>query len=301
MRKLVRVQVPPRAPRFRIEKELALSLLRNRRYPSRRSRRRTKRSEVNKMNHELESQKETDYVDDSWSTLGSVPFSGKLSWSKENLKDPNSVFSGFPVEQDENGYFIERTDDSIPKFEDEWKEYVGEGGEDQVPDVLYRGERVSLADLDFVGTMELSTTGNERNGNSNGKNLSFARDISFAKIYAVGLDGTPEYYDSPLEKDQIPVGVIYRVNNEENIIDAAPDHDPMPFGEMQGLCREFTIDGHKGINSSQYDVVGFYIMDDYVSPHTRSDERRPMEYFPVENPDKLKAVTERIKNRIDEL
>lgn len=194
---------------------------------------------------------------------------------------------------------FKETDAKLPNGED-IAEKVGEflG----VPEVLFRGERRYLNNIDQVGKEPLSTKGYERTSNQEGKVYS-ARDIEYARSYSVGTDGV-EFYDGPRTAEEIPIGVIYKINNENNIISATPDGEPVPdnpaLGDIAGKYREF-ISGD--IPSELCEVVELQIMDDYNQPngHTRSDFRQVLETFIVESPEQLLDAIKKVKARIYEL
>jgi len=170
-----------------------------------------------------------------------------------------------------------------------------------IPEILYRGERAYLDNIDRIGQHDLSTTGHEQIHNQNGK-IYLSRDKEYAENYAIGTDGVV-WYDHPLPKEEIPIGVVYKIDNPGNIIDAIPEGDPLPDfigGELAGKHREFTADS---IPVGQYEVVELQIMDDFIQPngHSRSDMRDILESFSVSSPAKLPDVIEAVKNRINEL
>ena len=172
----------------------------------------------------------------------------------------------------------------------------------QIPETLYRGERVYLDNIDQIGKRDLSTTEHEQIHNQRGK-VYLARDKEYAMSYSVGTDGVT-WYDHPLSKEEIPIGVIYKIDNPDNIIKAIPEGDPLPdlpqLGELAGKYREFTADN---IKPDLYQVTELQIMDDFIQPngHERSDMREILERFTVDNPTKLPEVIEKVKKRINEL
>lgn len=172
---------------------------------------------------------------------------------------------------------------------------------EQIPETLYRGERVYLNNIDQIGQRDLSTIGYEQTHNQHGK-VYLSRDLDYAIHYSVGTDGVT-WYDGPLTKDKIPIGVVYKIDNPNNIIGAIPEGDPLPDfigGELAGKHREFTAES---IPSDQYQVLELQIMDDYIQPngHKKSYERDILERFPVDDPAKLPEIIEAVKERIDEL
>ena len=171
-----------------------------------------------------------------------------------------------------------------------------------VPEILYRGERVYLNNIDQIGQRDLSTIGHEQLYNQNGK-VYLARDKEYATSYAVGKDGVT-WYDEPLPKEKIPIGVIYEINNTDNAIAAIPEGEPLPdfpqLGELAGKHREFTADK---VPVDRYRVIELQIMNDFIQPngHRRSDMREILEVFSVNNSEQLPQIIEKVKNRIDEL
>ncbi len=172
----------------------------------------------------------------------------------------------------------------------------------QIPETLYRGERVYLDNIDQIGKRDLSTTGHEQIHNQQGK-VYLARDKEYAMSYSVGKDGVT-WYDRPLSKEEIPIGVIYKIDNPDNIIEAIAEGDPLPdlpqLGELAGKHREFTADN---IKPDMYQVTELQIMNDFTQPngHQRSDAREVLERFTVDNQEKLPEVIEKVKKRINEL
>lgn len=172
---------------------------------------------------------------------------------------------------------------------------------EQIPEILYRGERVYLDNIDQIGQRDLSTLEHERTANQYGK-LFLSRDINYAINYAIGTDGVV-WYDHPLSKEEIPIGVIYEINNSDNIINAVPEGEPLPDfigGELAGKHREFTADF---ISAKQYKVVEIQIMDDYIqlNGHSRSDMRDILESFNVSDQAELPNVIKAVKQIIYEL
>ena len=173
--------------------------------------------------------------------------------------------------------------------------------QEPIPETLYRGERAYLGNIDQIGQRDLSTTGHEQTHNQHGK-IYLSRDIDYATNYSIGTDGVV-WYDHPLPKEEIPIGVVYKIDNPGNIIDAVPEGDPLPDfigGELAGKHREFTADS---IPVGQYQVTELQIMDDFIQPngHSRSDMRDILERFPVSTPAELPDVIEAVKKRINEL
>lgn len=170
-----------------------------------------------------------------------------------------------------------------------------------IPETLYRGERVYLNNIDEIGKRSLSTTGFERTSNQDGR-VYLCSDKGYAESYSVGTDGKQKWYDGPLTKEEIPIGVIYEIDNSNNSLGVIPDGEPIPDigSEHDGEYREYTSDS---VPADKYKILELQIMDDYVQPngHTRSDFRSILERFPVDDPSKLPGVVEAIKKRINEL
>ena len=171
---------------------------------------------------------------------------------------------------------------------------------DGVPQTLWRGERLYLGNIDELGKRSITTAGHEAVHNRQGETFC-SRDKKFASLYAVGTDGVT-FYDGPLKKEQIPIGVVYKIDNTGNAIGAKPtDDEPEEIGPFAGQFREFTTS--EEIPPESYSVEEIYIMDDFDQPngHQRSDFRRPREVFKVENQEDLPKVIEAVKKRMDEL
>ena len=184
---------------------------------------------------------------------------------------------------------------------------------DGVPQTVWRGERLYLDNIDELGKRNLSTTGHERKNNRRGE-LFLSRDKSFASTYAVGKDGI-KYYDDPLPVEEIPIGVIYKIDNHDNHLKATPtDDEPEYFGPFAGKFREFTA---KEVPAGTYEVSEIQIMDDFVandhpkeassdspykySGHVRSDFRSPLEVYRIKDQSDLPATIEKVKKRMLEL
>ena len=190
---------------------------------------------------------------------------------------------------------------------EEWVDFpsTSEGVDDRpdidgVPQTLWRGERLYLDNIDEVGKRTITTAGHEAKHNRQGKTFC-SRDKKYASLYAVGTDGVT-FYDGPLEKEQIPIGVVYKIDNTGNAVNAEPtDDEPEEIGPFAGQFREFTTD--EEIPPEAYSVEEIYIMDDFDQPngHTRSDFRRPREVFKVKNQEDLPKVLEAVKARMEEL
>lgn len=182
-----------------------------------------------------------------------------------------------------------------------------------VPQTVWRGERFYLGNIDELGKRELSTTGYERKNNREGE-LFLSRDKSFASTYAVGKDGV-KFYDEPLPIEEIPIGVIYKIDNHDNNLGAVPtDDEPEFFGPFAGKFREFTA---KEVPVGSYEISEIQIMDDLVandrpqtispdspykfSGHVRSDFRSPLEVYKIKDQSELQATIEKIKKRMIEL
>ena len=149
---------------------------------------------------------------------------------------------------------------------------------DETPQILWRGERAYLGNIDQVGQRPLTTAGHERAGNRHGQRLSTSRDKYFAYTYAIGTDGV-KFYDQPLSAEEIPIGVIYRINNRDNHLGMSSDDDVDGYFVKQQ--REYTTPGE--IPAQDYEPTAFILMDDLVQFNQRSDFRRPFEVFPVDH------------------
>ncbi len=172
---------------------------------------------------------------------------------------------------------------------------------DGVPQTLWRGERLYLDNIDELGKRSITTAGHEAKHNRNGEAIFLARDKKYASLYAVGMDGVT-FYDGELPKDQIPIGVVYKIDNTGNKLGAAPtDDEPEFFGPFTGKFREFV--SNEEIPAEKYSVKEIYIMDDFDQPggHKRSDFRRPKEVYKIQDQKDLPAVIEAVKKRMDEL
>ena len=169
-----------------------------------------------------------------------------------------------------------------------------------IPQELWRGERVYLDNIDQLGQRPLSTMKHAQTHNAHGL-VYTARDKAYADHYAIGTDGVT-FYDTELPKEQVPIGVIYKINNRDNHLEVqvADDDEPLPFGPFAGKFREFVAEN---IPASDYTVEDLYIMDDFVTPggHQRSDFRRPLEVVHINDPEALPEAIAYIKARIDAL
>ncbi len=204
--------------------------------------------------------------------------------------------------------FSPEVEENIPETGEEWVDFPDshEGIDEDEPDVdgvaqtLWRGERVYLSNIDDVGVREVSTLGHEATHNRDGR-VYAARDKRYASLYAVGTDGVT-FYDDPLPKEKIPIGVIYRINNSGNHLGAKPTSDPEYWNEVAGKVREREFIA-ENVPAEDYEVTEFYVMDDFLQPngHRRSDFRRPMEVFRVEDQAKIPEVIEKVKKRMDYL
>ena len=171
---------------------------------------------------------------------------------------------------------------------------------DGAPQTLWRGERLYLSNIDELGRRNITTVGHEAKRNRNGETFC-ARDKKYASLYAVGTDGVT-WYDGELPKEQIPIGVVYRIENTGNNLGALPtDDEPEFFGPFAGKFREFVLKTE--IPTGQYSVEEIYIMDDFDQPggHRRSDFRRPKEVYKVRDQKYLPYIVEAVKRRMDEL
>lgn len=168
-----------------------------------------------------------------------------------------------------------------------------------VPQTLWRGERVYLDNIDELGKRSITTVGHEAKQNREGV-VFCARDKQFACAYAVGTDGVTWYGDE-LPKEQIPIGVVYKIENTNNCLNASPiDDEPLSFGPFAGKFREFIVES---VPAGQYSIEEIYIMDDFDQPggHRRSDFRRPKEVYKIRNQEELPSVIAEVKRRMDEL
>lgn len=186
---------------------------------------------------------------------------------------------------------------------------------DGVPQTMWRGERYYLDNIDELGHRDLSTKGHETTHNRDGK-VYTARDKKYASLYAVGTDGVT-FYDEPLPVEQIPIGVVFKINNSENHLKAIPTaENPDTWGPFEGKFREFISEE---IPAEDCEVVEIYIMDDFVANdvrvskhgegfdryktggHVRSDFRRPMEVYRLKDQSELPGIIEKVKKRMAEL
>ena len=168
-----------------------------------------------------------------------------------------------------------------------------------VPQTLWRGERVYLDNIDELGKRSITTVGHEAKQNREGV-VFCARDKQFACAYAVGTDGVT-WYGNELPKEQIPIGVVYKIENANNYLNASPtDDEPLSFGPFAGKFREFIVES---VPAGQYSIVEIYIMDDFDQPggHRRSDFRRPKEVYKIRNQEELPGVIAEVKRRMYEL
>ena len=171
---------------------------------------------------------------------------------------------------------------------------------DGVPQTLWRGERLYLNNIDSLGTRDISTIGHEDVHNRNGETFC-SRDKKLASLYAVGTDGVT-FYDGELPVEEIPIGVVYKIDNSNNKVNATPtDEEPDEIGPYAGKFREFTTSDP--ISPDSYTIDEIYIMDDFDQPngHTRSDFRRPREVYKVNNMEDLPKIIEAVKKRMAEL
>ena len=171
---------------------------------------------------------------------------------------------------------------------------------DGVPQTVWRGERMYLDNIDELGHRTVTTKGHEAKSNRDGQTF-LSRDKKYASLYAVGTDGAT-WYDGPLPKEQIPIGVVYKINNSDNHLGAAPTQDePDDWGPFAGKFREFTTEAP--IQPKDYSVEEIYIMDDFLQPngHQRSDFRRPMEVYKITDQSQIPKTVEKVKQRMAEL
>ncbi len=171
---------------------------------------------------------------------------------------------------------------------------------DGVPQTLWRGEGLYLGNIDELGKRNITTVGHEEVHNRQGETFC-SRDKKYASLYAVGTDGVV-FYDGPLPKEKIPIGVVYKIDNSGNAVNAkATDDEPEEIGPFAGQFREFTTIDE--ITPDSYSIEEIYIMDDFDQPngHQRSDFRRPREVFKVNSQVDLPKIIEAVKTRMDEL
>lgn len=242
-----------------------------------------------------------------WDTLvDEVPFPGDASEAtepksnqeieSENVSNAGKPWKGFPDEYD-------GVDESEPDI-------------DGVPQTMWRGERYYLDNIDELGRRNLSTKGHEATHNRDGK-VYTARDKKYASLYAVGTDGV-KFYDGPLPIEQIPIGVIFKINNSGNHLHSTPTAEsPDTWGPFAGRFREFVSEE---IPTEDCEVVEIYLMDDFIADdtrpfgkrgegfskyktggHVRSDARRPTEVYRPKNQSELPEIIDKVKKRMIEL
>ena len=221
----------------------------------------------------------------------------KLNQEKasEKISNAGEPWEGFPDEYD-------GIDESEPDI-------------DGVPQTMWRGERYYLGNIDELGQRNLSTKGHEAVHNRDGK-VYTARDKKYASLYAVGTDGVT-FYDEPLPVEQIPIGVVFKINNSNNHLQASPTAEkPESWGPFEGKFREFISDE---IPAEDCEVVEIYIMDDFIADdrrihregegfsryktggHVRSDFRRPIEVYRLKDQSEIPGIIEKVKKRMIEL
>ncbi|MBR2710222.1 hypothetical protein IKF02_01125 [Candidatus Saccharibacteria bacterium] len=236
---------------------------------------------------------ENDQSNTSWDSLQNIPFSGDVP--PDSPPTEGEVLSSNAGEPWEG--FPDSTEgvDTAPDV-------------DGAPQTTWRGERYYLDNIDELGKRPLSTKGHEATHNRDGK-VYMARDKYYAATYAVGTDGA-KFYDEPLPVEQIPIGVILKINNNDNHLHAErTSEEPDTFS---GQFREFITDE---VPVEDYEVDEIYIMDDFVaddapyrgggnyknSGHVRADFRRPMEVYKIKDQSKLEETIEKVKKRMLEL
>lgn len=250
---------------------------------------------------------ENETLPTEWDTLmDEVPFPGDASKAiepktdqeatSESISNAGEPWEGFPDEYD-------GIDESEPDI-------------DGVPQTMWRGERYYLDNIDELGRRSLSTKGHEATHNRDGK-VYTARDKKYASLYAVGTDGV-KHYDEPLSAEQIPIGVVFKINNSGNHLHSTPtSENPETWGPFEGKFREFISEE---IPAEDCEVAEIYIMDDFIADdprpfgkhgegfskyktggHTRSDFRRPAEVYRPKNQSELPEIIEKVKKRIIEL
>lgn len=242
-----------------------------------------------------------------WDTMGDkVPFSGdttgnlELESAAQEVAPEEASNAGEPWEDFPDEY--EGVDQSEPDI-------------DGVPQTMWRGERYYLDNIDELGRRDLSTKGHEAIHNRGGK-VYTARDKKYASLYAVGTDGVT-FYDEPLPVERIPIGVVFRINNGGNHLQATPTAErPESWGPFEGKFREFISEE---IPAEDCEVVEIYVMDDFVADdarmsrrgegfskyktggHVRSDFRRPMEVYRPKDQSELPEIIDKVKKRMAEL
>lgn len=241
-----------------------------------------------------------------WSKLGDeVPFAGNV------IKTDNTEQNTAELSSAELSNAGEPWED----FPDDYEGVDNAEDIDGVPQTMWRGERYYLDNIDELGQRSLSTKGHEALHNQQGK-VYTARDKKYASLYAVGTDGVT-FYDKPLPVEQIPIGVIFKINNANNHLGSTPTSDtPDSWGPFEGRFREFVSEE---IPPEDCEVTDIYIMDDFVANdpriskngegfsqyktggHVRSDLRRPMEVYKVKNQSELPAIIDKVKKRMAEL
>lgn len=222
-----------------------------------------------------------------WDNLGEeVPFSSGNIGSPDAEVPEDSPNAGEPwVDFPDT---LEGIDESEPDI-------------DGVPQTAWRGERYYLDNIDELGQRSLSTKGHEATHNQDGK-VYLARDKKYASLYAVGTDGGT-WYDDPLPVEQIPIGVVFKINNKGNHLSAEPTSPtPDDWGPFAGKHREFITDE---VPAEDCEIQEVYIMDDFIANngegYQRSDFRRPMEVFRVKDQSEVPEIVEKVKNRMAEL
>ena len=239
----------------------------------------------------------------SWDCIkNEVPFAGDTSpklvaaeSASEEISNAGEPWKDFPEE-------YEGVDETKPDI-------------DGVPQTMWRGERYYLDNIDELGRKDISTKGHEATHNMNGK-VYTARDKKYASLYAVGTDGVT-FYDEPLPVEQIPIGVVFKIDNTDNHLHStATAETPDTWGPFEGKFREFVSDE---IPQEDCSVEEIYIMDDFIANdprfskngegfskyttggHVRSDSRRPMEVYKVKDQSELPSVIDKVKKRMAEL
>lgn len=169
-----------------------------------------------------------------------------------------------------------------------------------IPDTLYRGERVYIHEMHELGKRALNTVGFEKTHNQDGK-LYLSRDEAYATNYAIGTDGV-KFYDNILPSESIPVGVTYEVHNPANVLGAEPQGDAadsyFPGHPLHGLHREFTVNN---VPPDNYKVKDIHLMDDFDIQHVRSDARNIKETIHVDDHKDLDTAIAAARTRFEEL
>lgn len=233
--------------------------------------------------------REPDKQKDPWDMSDYIGKMGKLNELIDSLpKKQEDVSEGYEItewEEPQDSY--EGIDESEPDI-------------DGVPQTIWRGERLYLDNIDELGRRNITTKNHEAKQNRDGQTF-LSRDKKYASSYAIGKDGVV-WYDGPLPKEQIPIGIVYKINNADNHLGVKPSSDePEYIGPFTGKFREFMTE--TPVTPEDYSVEEIYIMDDFLQPdgHRRSDFRTPMEVYKISDQSKIGEVIEKVKQRMSEL